>query len=72
VELRLVLRQSISRLGLLPAEIAVPDKVSGKVDTLQVVLNVHLPTVAEPSAGTLVAALRANNILQQVLVASHK
>ena len=72
MELRLVLRQSVSSLGLLPAEIAVPDKVSGKVDTLQVVLNVHLPTVAEPSAGTLVTALRANNILQQDLVASHK
>ena len=67
-----MLRQSVSGLSLLPAEIAVPDKVSGKVDTLQVVLNVHLPRVAEPSAGTLVAALRANNILQQVLVASHK
>ena len=67
-----MLRQPVPGLGLLPAEIAVPDKVSGKVDTLQVVLNVHLPTVAEPSAGTLVAALRPNNILQQVLVASHK
>ena len=67
-----MLRQSVSSFGLLPAEIAVPDKVSGKVDTLQVVLNVHLPTVAEPSTGTLVAALCANNILQEVLVASHK
>ena len=67
-----MLRQPVSSLSLLPAEIAVPDKVSGKVDTLQVVLNVHLPRVAEPSAGTLVAALRPNNILQQVLVASHK
>ena len=67
-----MLRQPVSSLGLLATEIAVPYKVPGKVDTLQVVLNVHLPTVAEPSAGTLVAALRANNILQQVLVASHK
>ena len=67
-----MLRQPVPGLGLLPTEIAVPDKVSGKVDTLQVVLNIHLPTVAEPSAGTLVAALRPNNILQEVLVASHK
>ena len=67
-----MLRQSVSSLGLLATDIAVPDKMSWKVDTLQVVLNVHLPTVAEPSAGTLVAALRANNILQQVLVASYK
>ena len=67
-----MLRQPVPGLGLLATEIAVPDKVPGKVDTLQVVLNVHLPTVAEPSAGTLVTALRPNNILQQILVASHK
>ena len=58
-----MLRQPVPGLGLLATEITVPYKVSGKVDTLQVVLNVHLPTVAEPPAGTLVAALHPNNIL---------
>ena len=39
MELLLVLRQPVSSLSLLPAEIAVPYKVSGEVDTLHVVLN---------------------------------
>ena len=34
-----MLRQPVSSLSLLPAEIAVPYKVSGEVDSLHVVLN---------------------------------
>ena len=34
-----MLRQPVSSLSMLPAEIAVPYKVSGEVDTLHVVLN---------------------------------
>lgn len=43
-----------------------------EVLALQVVLHVHLPPVCEPTAAAGVTGLRADHILQQVFVATHK
>ena len=72
VKLRFVLRKSISSFGLLPTDVAVPEEVSRKVNALEVVLHVHLPTMAEPTTRALIAALCANDILKEVFIASHK
>jgi len=57
---------------LLPTDVTVPEKMAGEVDALEVVLHVHLPPVAEPTTGALVAALRPNHKLKQVFIATHK
>ena len=67
-----MLRKPISSLGLLPTDVTVPEKMAGEVNALEVVLHVHLPPVAEPTTGTLVAALRPNHKLKQVFIATHK
>ena len=72
MKLGLVLRKPIPSLGLLSTDVTVPQEMAGKVDALKVVLHVHLPTVAESTTRALVAALRANHILEQVFIASHK
>ena len=65
-------RKPISSLGLLPTDVAVPEKMSGKMNTFEVVLHVHLPSVAEPTTRALIATLRPNHILEKVFIASHK
>ena len=72
MKLGFVLRKPISSLGLLSTDVTVPEKMAGKVDALQMILYVHLPTMAESTTRALVAALRANHILEQVFIASHK
>ena len=72
MKLRFVLRKSISSFGLLSTDVAVPEEVSGEVNALEMVLHVHLPTMAEPTTRALIAALRANDILKEVFIASHK
>ena len=72
MKLRFVLRKSISSFGLLSTDVAVPEEVSGKMNALEVVLHVHLPSVAEPTTRALIAALRSNHILKQVFIATHK
>ena len=72
VKLGFVLRKPISSLGLLPTDVAVPEKMSGKMNTFEVVLHVHLPSVAEPTTRALIATLRPNHILEKVFIASHK
>lgn len=67
-----MLRKPISGLGLLPADVTVPEEMAGEVDALEVVLHVHLPPVAEPTTRALIATLRSNHILKQVFIATHK
>ena len=72
VKLGFVLRKPISSLGLLPADVAVPEKMSGKMNAFKVILHVHLPTVAESTTRALIATLGPNHVLEQVFIASHK
>ena len=63
VKLGFVLWKPISSFGLLSTDVAVPEKMSRKVDRFEVVLHVHLPTVAEPTTWALISSLGSNHIL---------
>ena len=57
---------------MLPTDVTVPEEMAGEVDALEVVLHVHLPPVAKPTTRALIATIRANHILKEVFIASHK
>ena len=63
-----MLRQRVFSFGLLATDVAAPDKVAREVDGLDVVLHVHLPSVAEAATRALVAGLYTVDVLEQVLV----
>ena len=71
MELCLVLGQDVSGLGLLATHLAVPGEVTGEVDGLHVVLHVHLPLVGERAAAAGVSAAGLDDILHEIVIASH-
>ena len=64
--------ESVLRFSLLSTNVAVPDKVFGKMLALHVKLHLPLQAMAETSTDAFVTTFSSNNILQQVFKASHK
>ena len=68
----LVTLESVLRFGLLSTNVAVPNKMFGKMLALHMILHLPLQAMAETTTDAFVPTFSSNNILQQVLVASHK
>ena len=63
--------ESLLRFSLLSTNVAVPDKVFGKMFALNVTQHIRLPTMAE-TTDAFIPTFRWNSILSQVFIASHR
>ena len=70
----LVTLESVLRFSLLSTNVAVPNKMFGKMLALHMILHLPLQAMAETTtdAFVVVPTFSSNNILQQVFMASHK
>ena len=64
--------ESVLRFSLLSTNVAVPDKVFGKMLALHVKFHLPLQAMAETTTEAFVTTFGSNNVLQQVFIASHK
>ena len=67
-----MLQESPLRFSLLSTNVAVPDKVFGKMIALHVKLHLPSQAMAETTTEAFVTTFGSNNVLQQVFIASHK
>ena len=68
----LVTLESVLRFSLLSTNVAVPNKMFGKMLALHMILHLPLQAMAETTTDAFVPTFSSNNILQQVFMASHK
>ena len=64
--------ESALRFSLLSTNVAVPNKMFGKMLALHMILHLPLQAMAETTTDAIVPTFSSNNILQQVFIASHK
>ena len=68
----LVTLESVLRFSLLSTNVAVPNKMFGKMLALHMILHLPFQAMAETTTDAFVPTFSSNNILQQVFMASHK
>ena len=64
--------ESALRFSLLSTNVAVPDKVFGKMLAFNVILHILQLTMAESTTEACISTFRSNSILLQVFIACHR